>query len=66
MLTVLTPDAGVIVSDIQEMLTIVSKLSSFEGLARELPNIKNALDFTMQALEFVKQVTASMPVSPEM
>lgn len=64
-MSLFTPNATDVVSDIEKMVEVISKLSSLRGLAKELPNIQQGLQFVTRILAFVQKATKNMPVSPQ-
>lgn len=55
-----------IVSDIEHMIGVISKLSSMQDLIKEIPNIQGLIDFALDILEFAKNVVNKAPVTPEL
>ena len=64
-INVLNPDTSTVIDDIETMMGILGKLSSFQGLAKELPNIQKVLELGMQILRFIKQLQQTLPVTPK-
>ena len=62
-INVLNPDTSTVIDDIETMMGILGKLSSFQGLAKELPNIQKVLELGMQILRFIKQLQQTLPVT---
>ena len=65
MMSVFTPNAADIISDIERMIDVVRSLASFQGLAQELPGVEKALQFASHVLRFAQKLASRLPISPE-